>query len=152
MMAFPPWDFPVSGVTSKISVTLATVSSIIVNLPEETSIAPNVLRDVFKDVTYQTACSISSIAIRLKSSVISCLISSSIGCCSPARCLSASISQYYRIVHKARQMELDGRVSLMMFNEIDIDHATVMPTGSKCRNTNQACCFTDVLSDPGGPL
>ncbi|MEZ5842113.1 MAG: NAD-dependent succinate-semialdehyde dehydrogenase, partial [Hyphomicrobiaceae bacterium] len=137
---FAPWNFPVSQAVKKIAPALAAGCSIIIKCPEETpgscvqivrafddaGVPPGVLNLVFGVPAEISGHLIPSPVIRKVSFT---------GSVPVGKHLSEMAGRYMKRV----TMELGGHGPVLIFDDVDIDHAATLTVGAKYRNAGQVC-------------
>lgn len=137
---FAPWNFPVSQMLKKIAPALAAGCSIIIKCPEETPGSSVAVLRCLHDAGVPAG--VVNLVFGIPSEISSHLIPSPIirkvsftGSVPVGKHLAEMAGRYMKRV----TMELGGHGPVLIFDDIDVDHAATLTAAAKWRNAGQVC-------------
>ncbi len=137
---FAPWNFPVSQSVKKIAPALAAGCSIIIKCPEETPGSCVALIRCFHDAGIPPG--VVNLVFGVPAEISSHLIPhplirkvSFTGSVAVGKHLAEMAGRHM----KRATMELGGHAPVLIFDDVDIDHAATLTVAAKYRNAGQVC-------------
>lgn len=140
VVAFTPWNFPLTQIARKIGPALATGCSIILKAPEETPAGPAALVQAFLDAGLPSG--VLNLVFGDPAQIANHLIAHSnvrkvtfTGSTAIGKLLAQTAGSYMKRV----TMELGGHAPVVVANDADVDNAVAAMAQAKFRNAGQVC-------------